>query len=316
MKVLIVCSGNAPDFSFEKNQAFVFDQVNAIVSLNKKVSFSYFFIKGKGVLGYLKNLTNLKTKIQIEMPDLIHAHYAQSGLLSNLQRGVKVISAFHGSDINTLNYRILSIVVHILGSYSIFVSNALRKKINPINKFSVIPCGVDLDLFFPAPKDVIRIKLSLNAHSKYILFSSAFDNPVKNYNLAKVAIGKINEPVEIMELKDMRRADVRDMFNAVDLLLLTSFSEGSPQVIKEAMACNCPIVATDVGDIKDVIGDTEGCYITSFEPQDIADKVKLALAFGKRTDGRERIKRLDSKIIAEQVLAVYQKVLMKRYVNK
>jgi teichuronic acid biosynthesis glycosyltransferase TuaC len=79
-------------------------------------------------------------------------------------------------------------------------------------------------------------------------------------------------------------------------------------VIKEAMACNCPIVSTDVGDVRALIGDTEGCYITTFDPADVAEKIRLALAFGKRTNGRENIGHLDNRIIAGKIVEVYKKV--------
>ncbi len=77
------------------------------------------------------------------------------------------------------------------------------------------------------------------------------------------------------------------------------------------MACKCPIVSTDVGDVKDVIGNTEGCYLTKFDPQDVAEKIKIALEFGERTNGRERIIEagLDSKTIAKRIVGVYRKVL-------
>ena len=96
-----------------------------------------------------------------------------------------------------------------------------------------------------------------------------------------------------------------------ELVILTSLWEGSPNVIKEAMACNCPIVSTNVGDVRWVIGDTEGCYITSFDPEDVAEKIKLALEFGKRTNGRDRIIELglDSETIAKRLIDIYSKVL-------
>ena len=58
--------------------------------------------------------------------------------------------------------------------------------------------------------------------------------------------------------------------------------EGSSNVIKEAMACNCPIVTTDAGDAKWVIGNTAGCYVSTFEPEDVADKIKQALSFSQK----------------------------------
>ncbi len=142
-----------------------------------------------------------------------------------------------------------------------------------------------------------------------MLFPSYFENPVKNRALAENAINILNEDIVLLELKNKSRAEVSRIINSVDVLLLTSFSEGSPQVIKEAMACNCPIVATNVGDIKEVIGETEGCYITSFDCHDVAEKLKMALTFGKRTNGREKIKRFDNKIVASTIYNVYKEVL-------
>jgi len=103
--------------------------------------------------------------------------------------------------------------------------------------------------------------------------------------------------------------EVNLFYNAADVLLLTSFHEGSPNVIKEAMACNCPIVSTDVGDVRDIIENTEGCYITTFQPEDIADKIKRALEYGQRTKGRENIKHLDINTVAQRIIKVYKTVL-------
>ena len=80
-------------------------------------------------------------------------------------------------------------------------------------------------------------------------------------------------------------------------------------VIKEAMACNLPIVATDVGDVAGGIRDTAGCYLTAPTVESVADKLASALAFGGRTDGRSRIRHLSGAAAAQQVLAVYHEVL-------
>jgi glycosyltransferase involved in cell wall biosynthesis len=102
--------------------------------------------------------------------------------------------------------------------------------------------------------------------------------------------------------------------NASDVLILSSLHEGSPNVIKEAMACNCPIVTTNVGDVKWVLDNTDGCYISSFDPKEYVEKIKLALEFSEkngRTKGRDRIIELglDSVTIAKKIINVYQKVL-------
>ncbi len=302
MKVLFVCSANS-----NKISPFTKEQADSIKKHGVKVDF--FLIKGHGALGYLKNLLFLKKKINQNKYDLIHAHYGLSALLANLQRKVRVIATYHGSDLNNKRARIFSKLSICLSAKNIFVSSNLAK-IPKDRKPIIIPCGVDMEIFKPFEKSACREKMKLNLKKKYILFSSSFNISVKNYPLASEAIKLLNDKdINLIELKDYSRGEVVVLMNAVDLCLMVSKSEGSPQFIKEAMACNCPIVSTDVGDVKEVIGKTKGCYICSYDPEDVADKIKKALDFGKRTDGREKIKYLDEKIIAEKVIGVYNKVL-------
>ncbi len=310
MNVLIVCSGNHSDFSFEKHQAFIYDQVNAIKGINKEIHFETFFVKGKGLKGYLKNLKLIKERITNTSFDLIHAHNSVVGLFCVIQRRLPVVVTFHGSDINLPKLNLISSLTSIFANQLIFVSEHLKKKIHVKRKTKsfVIPCGVDLDIF-----NSTEFRPHLN---NKILFTSSFSVYVKNADLAKKSISMVDENMKLIELKNKSRNEVNKLLNNVDLLLLTSFSEGSPQIIKEAMACNCPIVSTDVGDVKDVIGTTEGCYICSFEPEDVAEKIKLALEFAKtkgRTKGRQRIieLELDNKTIAKKIVEVYKKVLSK-----
>ena len=307
MNILVVCSGNFPNFSFEKNQAFIFDQVNSLRSINKEVFYYLFFIKGKGILGYLNNLSQLKIKIRKYEINKIHAHGGMSGLLVNLQRKVPIITTFHGSDINFPKLRIISSLVSLLCKYSIVVSKNLKDKIIFKKNIKIIPCGVDLNLFFPINKDFARKSLGLDLEKKYLLFSSSFDNPVKNYKLLNEALILLPKDLSVIELKGYTRKQVCLLLNAVDVSILTSFSEGSPQFIKEAMACNCPIVSVDVGDINKVIGNTDGCFIASFDAEDIRRKIQHALAFGRRTSGCEIIKLFSIDKLAEQILALYNK---------
>ena len=93
--------------------------------------------------------------------------------------------------------------------------------------------------------------------------------------------------------------------SACDVLVLTSALEGSPMVIKEAMACNLPIVSVTVGDVTEVIGDTPGCTIVEREPTAIAAKLVEALRTPRRTDGRTRIDHLRHDRIASRIVEVY-----------
>lgn len=114
-----------------------------------------------------------------------------------------------------------------------------------------------------------------------------------------------------LELKGYTREQVCWLMNAVDVALMTSFSEGSPQFIKEAMACGCPIVSVDVGDVSEVIGGIEGCYIVERNGDEIALFLNKALNIGVRTNGRDRIieRGFDNKQVVANLMKIYDLVL-------
>ena len=142
------------------------------------------------------------------------------------------------------------------------------------------------------------------------MFAGAFDNPIKNAHLAIEAVKQLNG-VKLLELKGYSRQQVALLMNAVDLCLLTSFSEGSPQFIKEAMACNCPIVSVDVGDIAQVIGSDEQCYLSNANVDDLVGKLQRALETGRRTIGRGRLISLgiDQDSTISKLKTVYSQIL-------
>lgn len=312
MKVLYVVSGNKKDLS-----PFFLSQYNSLKPYLAKTN--VYPIKGNGILGYLKNLSALRNKIRNFKPDLIHAHYGFSGLLSSLQLSVPVVTTFHGSDINNKINMKWSFLASILSKRNIFVNPMLLEKIKVVAKKSeIIPCGVNMSNFSPKNKSIARSKLGLKENMNYVLFSSSFNNPVKNYPLAKEAINKLNGGIKLIELKNYKVSEVNLLMNAVDLLLVTSTSETGPLVVKEAMSCNCPVVCTDVGDVKWIFGDLPGHFITSFDSNDIADKVSYALDFSKNqisTNGRNRIidLGLDSETIANKIYTLYKSILKKKY---
>lgn len=323
MKVLIVCSGNAPNFSFEIHQAFVYDQVNAISKAYPECSFSYYFIKGKGILGYLRNLINIKKQLKNEKVDLIHAHYALSGLLANLQRSIPVVTTYHGSDINNLFSFLLSKFAVGLSYYNIFVSKKLFLKAKTKNNYSIIPCGVDLNIFKVVDKKFARFKMNLKLNSKYILFSGSFENEIKNYQLAKLAVEELKKKqvdVELIELKGYNREEVNLLINAVECVIVTSFKESGPLIVKEAMSVNKCVVSVDVGDVSEVVGETEGYYVSSYSPGEFASGISNALNFSENsgcTNGNGRIIELglDSGTVAKEIMQVYEYVLHRKLPN-
>ena len=306
MKVLVVCSHNSGRIS-----PFIEEQV---VSLQKRgIEFDYFMIEGKGFTGYLRNLSGFHKSILAFKPDLIHAHYGLSGLFANMQRKIPVITTFHGSDVNEKPLRIISYFAMLLSSHNIFVSNELAELMPFRRRYSVIACSIDTDLFFPAGKTESRKKLNIPPDKKIVLFSSSSAFHIKNFPLAQAATAQLDN-VQLVELDGYSREQVSYLMNGCDVGLLTSYSEGSPQFIKEAMACNCPVVSTDVGNVRWLIGETDGCYLTSFEIADVAAKLRTALQFSEdqgRNHGRDRILALglDPGTTSGKIIDVYESSL-------
>lgn len=305
MKVLIVANYNAGHFS-----PFVVEQMEAL--RNEGVEIESYAIVGRGAAGYLSNVRNIRLKIREYRPDLIHAHYGLSGLCANLQRRIPVITTYHGSDIHSGGWVLkLSQIAMKLSAYNIFVSKEMLamsgyKKTNT----SVQSCGINLNIIQEIPKDTARELLGLDIKQKIGLFSGAFNNKIKNYPLAKAAVEKLKD-VQLVELNGFTREEVNLLMNACDFILVTSFRESGPLVVKEAMACGTPIVSVEVGDVRDVMGDAEGCYIAERTSKDIADKIKMALAFKGKTNGRQRIidLGLSNDLIAQRLIKIYETVL-------
>ena len=306
MKILIVCSSNSGSIA-----PFILEQGEALMGVGVMVE--YYTIRGKGIAGYLGNYKKLLAKINGFNPDIVHAHYGLSGLLANLQRKVPVVTTYHGSDINKAWIFRFSRLCMMLSAHNIFVSSKNLTTSGLTRNQSLIPCGVDINLFSPVDKVLARKDMGLDNAFTYILFAGAFQNKVKNAALAQASVAGIPK-VTLLELKDYSREQVALLMNAVDVALMTSFTEGSPQFVKEAMACNCPVVSVPVGDVSEVLTGVEGCYISTYEPADVAEKIRLVLETGKRIEGRERIiyLKLDSDSVARRILEVYNSVIFKR----
>ena len=302
MKVLIVARCNSGRYA-----PFIKEQVNALRQQGEEVE--YFPITENGLFGYIRHISRLKKAINNWEPNLIHAHYGMCGLLANLQRQVPVVTTYHGSDINDPVVRPLSRIAIKLSAFNIFVSQRCLDIISPRKHFALIPCGIDLEDYPPIDKSEARRVMGLDVFKKYILFAGAFDNAVKNTPLAKAAVEQI-QGAELLELKGYTRTQVANLMQAVDAFLMTSHTEGSPQVIKEAMACGCPIVSVDVGDVKEITEGVEGCYIAGYDPRSIAEALRKALSFGHRTSGRDRIveRGLTNDLIASRIIDIYKSV--------
>jgi glycosyltransferase involved in cell wall biosynthesis len=306
-RVLFVCSGN-----HSRLPVFILDQKKELEKRGFYVDM--FVIEGKGMTGYLGNWRALRKKIVSGNFQLVHAHFGLSGLLACLQRTTPVVITYHGCDLNNRKHRSFSRIAHRLSSRGIVVSERLLAYLDDKARCSVIPCGVDMDVFQPMDRSVARNALAkakgsrFDENKKYILFSSTFDRPVKNPSLAIEAVKSLGKDFELIEFRDYHDKDVVFLFNACDVLLLTSHTEGSPQVVKEAMACNRPVVTTDVGDVRTIIKETAGCFISAPEKTEIANNIIMALQF-KHTNGRDVIgDSYNNEVLITRVIDVYNSI--------
>ena len=280
------------------------------------VEIDYFTIKGKGVKGYLSNIKPLRSALKNKSYHLIHAHYSLSAIFVSIAcPKVPVIVSLMGSDVKrNFFYKKLIAFFSYFFWKGVIVKSSLMHKILGLENALIIPNGVNFNVFKEIDKSIAKKKVFFN-DKKHIVFIANPKRYEKNYPLAKKAVDLLrNKNVELNVVyseRGIQQKEIPYYISASDVLLLTSLSEGSPNVIKEAMACNCPIVSTDVGDVRSIIESTEGCYLTSYNPIEVAEKLKLALDFSSRTTGRRDIYYLDSEIIAKEIVFYYNKILGK-----
>lgn len=315
LKVLFVSSGNHGGMHHgTKEQKQSIERVN--------INIDVFLVKGKGLRGYLMNIIPLRKKVKKSNYDIIHAIGGHCGLLCaiSLFRKKKVVS-YLGSDIQETNNistfynipkeMIRKLILYSSKNYSQIIVKSKKMLIclpkSVLKKANVIPNGVDFKVFKHINMDDARKKLGLKKEKRYILFLGDKKSSNKNYKLVEDAHRLINNVnVEILSPFPIEHTLIPLYLNAADLLILTSYSEGSPNVIKEAMACNCPIVSTDVGDVKENFSDIDGCLISSYEANDVATKIEKILTLNKRTNARAKISHLDKYKIAKKIIEVYE----------
>ncbi len=325
MKVLFVASGNSKNYDivpFIKSQG---------ESLRKQgVDVHYFPVLGKGMKGYWQSSKQLRAYLKEHQFDLIHAHYGLCGWVAALARpGIPIVQSFMGTDAygeyigpNKVEWRsrYLSVLAVALQP---FLTQVISKSAN-IERFvwrkrisHIVPNGVRLEQF-KIYENGCREELAMDPGKQYVLFISNTADPRKNFKLVKAAFDRLNRPnTELITPFPVPHDVVVKYFNSADVMVTASFMEGSPNVVKEAMACNCPVVVTDVGDAAWVVGDTPGCYVTPHTVEEMARKLDLALTYAAehgRTHGRRRIEALElsAEEVAQRIIGIYQLALNQR----
>lgn len=302
-RVLFVCSGNR----MRGCSAVV---TNQAVALRKAgVEVLMYEIIGKGIFGYFWHLFRLKRYIRRISPDVIHAHYGLCGIVASLAGARPLVVSLMGSDLYLAP--VMRFWVRLFSRFFWSVTIVKSQKMFRLIRNSearVVPNGVDLELFREMSREEAREKLGFIL-PRNVLWASDPQRKVKNYSLAREACALLNShETELRVVKDAEPREMALYFNAADVLLLTSFWEGSPNVVKEALACNIPVVSTPVGDVEELIAGIEGCSVCAPNAKALARGLEKALSITGRSNGRERLAHLDSKLVARRIMDIYREV--------
>jgi glycosyltransferase involved in cell wall biosynthesis len=194
---------------------------------------------------------------------------------------------------------------------AVIVKSQQMRELTPARNVFVIPNGVDFDLFRPIPRAEARAALKWAPDGCYILFGNDPTVPRKGFALAKAAVERLRArgtPAELVVANGLPQLEVVLRINASNALVLTSIHEGSPNIVKETMACNVPVVSVDVGDVAQVISRTPGCSVCPRDPDALAAALEVAVRQRGPTTGRTDIRHLERSLVAHQVIAVYEAV--------
>lgn len=301
MKILFVASANKGAMT-----PIVVNQAEALIS--EGIQIDYFSIKGKGIKGYLRNVKPLRQFLRTHTYDAIHAHYSLSAFVASLAGAKPLIVSLMGSDVKAAGWYkfIIRLFARLFRWKAIIVkSNDMYRDLG-VKRAIVIPNGVNMERFLPMDKLECQKRLGWDATKKHVLFPANAARPEKDYELAQSACAHI-EDVELHAFENTPNEETPYWYNAADVVQMTSKWEGSPNAIKEAMACSRPIVATNVGDIVERLSGVEGTFVAhTREPQELSQLLSQAMTF-TITNGRERIiaDGLDAHEINKKLIELY-----------
>jgi len=263
---------------------------------------------------YLREILRLPAIVKKGKYDIVHAHFGLT-LVSTLLARVPVVVTFHGSDLLVNPTKQVSRLLAPMASKVIVVSQKLR---DSVGYGEVIPCGIPVKNFTlplchenkPGPRIPGELK---------VLFPSNPTNKIKDYGLFQAVCKELERrgyKVEEVHLANINRAKVQEVYWNCDLMLLTSLSEGSPTVIKEALAAKLPFVSVDVGDVKEWAALVDfGKVVQDRDPSTIADTVISLLSRVQHRpslDNSKCLEAMDIDNIARRIRRVYDEVLEAR----
>ena len=244
--------------------------------------------------------------------DVVHANYGLSAPPAVLQWFHPTVVSLWGSDLLG-TYGSVGRWSATLADEVIVMSPEMAAELDC--ECHVIAHGIDLDRFRPEPQDICQTDLGWDPEAYHVLFPYPKSRGVKNYPRAErivdAAAPRLDRRVELHTVSGVPHEKMYTYMNAADVLLLTSQREGSPNSIKEAMACNLPIVSVDVGDVADRLAGVSQTAVHTTDSELTESLVEL-LAAGKRSNGREQIREISLRAQIDRLVAVYHRAIASR----
>ena len=303
LKILFVCSGNNPTGRSPNVEI----QASGLIQAGVNVTF--FEIDRKGASGYLFNVFKLRKYLNKNSFNAIHAHYGLSGMVASLAGAKPLVVTIMGSEFylgKTIRNATLFFIRHIW-KHTIVQSEKM-KEIAGRKDIIVLPNGVEIEKFRAIDIETAKEKTGFT-HGKHIIWVARPDRPEKNLKLAEETIGLLRDEGFVLDVIYGKSYDEMPyFFRAADALLLTSKWEGSPNVIKEALAARLPVVTNNVGNVKEMLSGINGCFVTGDDAKSLSDALRKAVEYKDKIDGDEKIKGLNMDIVSNKLIKIYESV--------
>lgn len=310
MRVLVV-TNFMPDESAPQRGRWVRDQVDEVRKRGLEVDL-FAFPPGRGE--YLPATRRLRALLRRQRFDLVHAHYGLAGWVARLAGATPLIVTFHGTDVRHhlvghLSRQLAWRVDLVAGvSRALFEDEDGRPGLPPVPASAVLPCGPDLSRFGPRPRAEARRQLGLDPDGGYLFFPANPARPEKRHDRAAEVAAACD--AELLSGGSIEPEQMPLWLNAANAVLVTSDYEGFGMAAVEALACDVPVLSTDVGIAPYALGGIEGCHCAPFDVSAWAEVARRHLeATDPRVAGAARAATLSAAAMAERVIEAYHAVL-------